>query len=476
MLSVRRPSLMIGFLCLTSLIFHLELLAQNNVLNSIDSIFKQKNHVGNIRLIKNSSTKYLSNQDPLINENVLDKITYSNGKIFLNVNGTGRLYLVDSNYQVKRIDSTVHQGATFGAIFTNHNDTIIQIGGYGFWETNGAIRYFNPNYHEWNIHRTNKNIRIALGVNSIFFEDKIHKKIYVIYRETSPEYVKSEKIDFLNVQCLDLNTRQWWEDPKKLNPSIGSNMYELKEFAVCSQGLIIGSKHKKNVILLDFQNNTCFSVKDALIEDIIQATNKSTDYIRFSSDQVYNIYSISDNTIKSFKINSAELHLEREEVYVEPSLFEKFKENLWIILLLISNMILLVAGFIMFKPKKEHKSTGASASNDVAVDLSQKTVTFKIEELFEEIERKILKTVCENQKKLQKNTSIDEINAVIGIEEKPIKIQNNIRAEIILSINKKFNTYLTTNDLIIERIRSDFDKRFFEYRLNRKYIYLVEKL
>ena len=74
------------------------------------------------------------------------------------------------------------------------------------------------------------------------------------------------------------------------------------------------------------------------------------------------------------------------------------------------------------------------------------------------------------------NTSIDtmttvtQVNQVLGITNKPLKIQNNIRAATILLINKKFMVYSGTADELIEKQRTEFDKRFFEYSIQRKYL------
>jgi hypothetical protein len=145
------------------------------------------------------------------------------------------------------------------------------------------------------------------------------------------------------------------------------------------------------------------------------------------------------------------------------------------LVLILINIATIVIAFIFIKRKKKYNQI-TTVEKIFEENAQINTVTIKIEELFEEIEKKILKTVLNNQKNFQKNTSIDELNKILSIEDRPMKIQNNIRAEAILTLNKKFSTYLTTNDFLVERIRSDFDKRFFEYRLNRKYLNIVERL
>ena len=67
-------------------------------------------------------------------------------------------------------------------------------------------------------------------------------------------------------------------------------------------------------------------------------------------------------------------------------------------------------------------------------------------------------------------TSVNQMNQVMQIEKKSIKIQNNLRASMVLMINKKFMVYSGTQDELLEKRRTEFDKRFFEYTIQRKYL------
>jgi hypothetical protein len=93
-----------------------------------------------------------------------------------------------------------------------------------------------------------------------------------------------------------------------------------------------------------------------------------------------------------------------------------------------------------------------------------------------ENEEKLILEVLAKNELIKKNTTTTELNNKLGIEKKPVKIQNNVRAMLIGNINKKFNVTTTANEELIERIRSEFDKRFFEYKLNRRYAQIIAKL
>ena len=60
-------------------------------------------------------------------------------------------------------------------------------------------------------------------------------------------------------------------------------------------------------------------------------------------------------------------------------------------------------------------------------------------------------------------TSINDINAVLGCTNKNIEVQKRMRSDAINAVNQKLHFIFVTDDKIIERKRSDFDARSFEY-------------
>ena len=86
-----------------------------------------------------------------------------------------------------------------------------------------------------------------------------------------------------------------------------------------------------------------------------------------------------------------------------------------------------------------------------------------------EIEKGLLDILVNNTINNQM-TTINEMNQVLGISNKPTKVQNNIRSTTIQIINKKFSVYSALTDDLIEKQRTEFDKRFFEYSIQKKYL------
>lgn len=86
-----------------------------------------------------------------------------------------------------------------------------------------------------------------------------------------------------------------------------------------------------------------------------------------------------------------------------------------------------------------------------------------------EQERSVLEIILNNSS-VGEYTSIDQINHVLGSKNKDATIQNKLRSDCLQMINKKFGVYASTNDALVERERTEFDKRVYQYQINRRYI------
>jgi hypothetical protein len=71
-------------------------------------------------------------------------------------------------------------------------------------------------------------------------------------------------------------------------------------------------------------------------------------------------------------------------------------------------------------------------------------------------------------------TTITEINYVLGIKDKNLGLQKKVRSDVMKSINEKFNFLQDGDTELICNIRSQADKRFFEYYIDRANIELLE--
>lgn len=91
--------------------------------------------------------------------------------------------------------------------------------------------------------------------------------------------------------------------------------------------------------------------------------------------------------------------------------------------------------------------------------------TLEPKTLFDELEIQLLELLIKNTES-GKTTTTDEQNKVLGLSKKNSEIQKKQRSDIILSINKKIAFITKNEEPIIQKRRSDIDKRAFEYFLN----------
>ena len=73
-------------------------------------------------------------------------------------------------------------------------------------------------------------------------------------------------------------------------------------------------------------------------------------------------------------------------------------------------------------------------------------------------------------------TDTEEINKVLGVTRKSIEIQKKQRSDTIISINKKYAFVYPDIENIIQKQRSDIDKRSFEYYIDFAKIETIKAL
>jgi hypothetical protein len=66
--------------------------------------------------------------------------------------------------------------------------------------------------------------------------------------------------------------------------------------------------------------------------------------------------------------------------------------------------------------------------------------------------------------------SITEINYILGVKDKNIGMQKKVRSDIFKSINDKFNIFSNSDEILIKSIRSESDKRYYEYMIDKETI------
>lgn len=75
-----------------------------------------------------------------------------------------------------------------------------------------------------------------------------------------------------------------------------------------------------------------------------------------------------------------------------------------------------------------------------------------------------------------KLTSISEINQFLGVAHRNIDIQKRMRSDLVSSINQKVSVSAGLSKPLIDKKRSSFDKRSFDYFIRENHFDLVRSL
>ena len=387
------------------------------------------------------------------------EVLYSNNKAYVLFKGTGKVFEVDSLLNITKIDNTIYGGHSFGATNFIYNDTIYSIGGYGFWNLNGAIRYLNKITREWDVIRINKDIAFANGINANSYLDKINGKLYLLYNQGHPEYVESkfEEAEKCFLAILDLKTKKWIETNYLINPQLAKAFGDLSFVQIIGDKILANSKYINRPLLIDIPNNHIQEVKEAKYTEWIQLKSQIDKGAIININDT--VYLINKDTVYTFNISNSDLKPLPIHIY------EPIKESIstnTIVYIFFSIIIILLLGALFYNINKLNTEQRKNKDEGEEIAGSEKRSMNEFYVGLSEIEKQTIELIIKNTWN-GLTTSVNQINKILGTERKTGKVQNNIRGDIILELNNKFKAYTLLNDNIVERKKSEFDKRHIEY-------------
>jgi hypothetical protein len=253
-----------------------------------------------------------------------------------------------------------------------------------------------------------------------------------------------------------------------------------------------------NFAVMDLDNNRYFTFSKRIkskILSIVSANRYSSPAVAsFAIDSVLYMGSQFD-PYDSVIISRADLIDTGIPIYTPlepPGLLDDIEAESF--LLVILGFLSSFLGLLLYKAKKTQLTPAVEKLNIPAVDPlpapedtrkavaapeSEKHPTSfrstRILELLEERERSLLEFLF-NHSAEERLTSIDEINKVVGVQHRSVEIQKRMRSDLIGSINQKLNIVTRDKKPVIDKQRSEFDKRSFEYFIHPAHMELVEKI
>ena len=377
--------------------------------------------------------------------------------VYLFINGSGRLYKIINKHnglQVVRVDSTTHFGYNINSFAFSYNNRIYNLGGYGFWRMNGQLRIFNEKAQQWDIVKLNKEIPLLTSkTEGMLWYDVPGKKIYTGYYLERNEAIKSKALEetqfVYDIMVLNLTTNEWTK-LGTLNTELRDKLPQISILTMSPWGLMVTIGDK--ITLLDFKHNQilALNIHNDYYQSIMRANSNSSYY--FKDSTLYYGNNINKN-FESVIMHYADFDPSNDTLYRDDNIspVKKIGYILFIIALLIG--LVYVLFIIKRKPGIEIVKINQVEMPLPGGDLPQ---------IYEEKEIQLLQLIIQNSS-LGKTTTIDEQNKILGLTKKNAEIQKKQRSDIIITINRKY-AFITQKEVpLIQKKRTEFDKRTYEY-------------
>lgn len=398
--------------------------------------------------------------------------------------GTGRIYKLDTSqrrYRWQRIDDTYYSGYNFNCLVFSLDSVFYSFGGSGFWNTNGTLRNYNVFSRQWDAIVLSESIHWKKNKDGIFFLDTANKTLTLNAMSTpSHEVLKNGNAEQRKEGLYRLNIMTGdWTKIGKMQDSVHSIMAKLP------WGFLVDNLH-----VMDLGNNRYFRLSTK-IRSKISAIASSAKYAHlpiasFAVDSVLYVGSQLD-PYDSVVISRADLTDMSIPIYtpLKPAgLLDSIEAESFLVVMF--GFLSSFLGLLLYKAKKtqptpavESLSTPIDIAKAVAAPESEKhQISFRstrILELLEERERSLLEFLF-NHSADERLTTIEEINKVLGVQNRSVEIQKRMRSDLIGSINQKLNIVTRDKNPVVDKQRSEFDKRSFEYFIHPPHMELVGKI
>lgn len=382
--------------------------------------------------------------------------------MFFTILGTGQLYkatgLTQHEIQFARADSTKFFGYNFWSFDFSFHDSIFSFGGYGFWRSNGHLRYFNA-LNEWSI----------LPLDNEF--EHIYPYIFLEPESSNVYYIQTphvneatgKRIDTYKVFCLSLNKKtvvQLGEVTAGFSKQLAEGKYV---YSIPSlKGLLF--QNNTGFYLLQFEKNKIYKLKSKNVFDKILGKSQSEVTSVFEHSGKLYIYSINENSLRSVSISLADFDDTELPVYA------KMKQGPGFLLLTIFGIsILIISAYFL---RKYFRRINVIRRQLIpALSLPETDNAGSQPLFFNEIEKSVINAFILHPEP-EKILTVEDLNKILGLSKKSLEIQKKIRRELINNINYKFRIMFDQETDLIETERSHHDRRYFNYFIRKENIKL----
>jgi hypothetical protein len=438
-------------------------------------------HRGAVTLVRQSTKPLIKLADlPKSFETDGQNLVKTAEGLFLIPEGTGRVYQWQGDTESgawTRIDSTYFTGYNYGALVFSVGKEIYSFGGQGFWNTNGNLRYYNGVSREWNVVYLNQSypwFRRNYSAQSFFQLDTAFKKLYVVsagaQHDQAIQNTGNLKSDG-TIMALDLATGTW----EKLGTTDSTEFVNL---ALTPWGMYVNHPS-----LVDLKANKKYTFSKELKRDwethVLRSTgNHELDIVFAIDSTIY--FGDYDTRLDSIQVRRQDL-IELDDSFYIPNKKEKSgSEMMWIGAIAMMVISPLIAHFVVRNKKKKSESRFIPAhDHEKQADFRQaETPLFRSTiqaNILDDQEVLLIKFILDQSRKSEL-TSIEQLNQLLGLSNRSGEVQKRTRSILITGINEKLQIALGSMEPIIEKKRSEFDKRSYEYFILPNYFNFVNEI
>ncbi len=395
-----------------------------------------------------------------------------NGNLYVVPDGTGRIYLL--NYRmhkpIVRLDSTIYFGFTFGSQIFFHGDTLFAFGGYGYWHTNGLLRFYLPKTGGWELEPLNREIPFhkTTYLPMIWFDNTLGQ-LWLGYSIDHKEGIKHKGREHRSlvdsVYVLDMDSKEF-----RLMGLMSGSAKEVAQttsvrlFASSPWGQMILDSNKGVIYLFDYSKNRQLILNEKITRELLRIVPPngwlhfvdSTLIIQSGSDWLAGALELGDSIVMS----KSDFIQTGESIYEAPPTIASnlISRYLYAIVIFLGGCIF--AGLVLY-----------------AVIIRPANVRLRIKEsqmiTFDEREKEVIVFVAQNSIS-GTGTNVEQINQILGVGQKSLEIQKKQRSDLFLSINQKWSKVYSEH-LIVKR-RLEEDKRSFKYHISVDQLNKLESL
>lgn len=406
--------------------------------------------------IEVGSLNQISSIDPAIfkvNSGEFIKIDRS---LFFHLHNTGKIYKYrpdsskSDSLKFERLDATVNANYNTGSYIFPLGDNIYEFGGYGFWKSNGILRKYNFRDREWDVVVLDQEVYMpAVSSGYGVWLNSSQNYLYVPYQRVINDGVarpKNELSSLLTSYRLNLNTFHWEYLGRTNQDALNILQSPAKVFSI-DKGLF--AVYMSRIYWVDFESN---SIKVLVDPSLMQTLYRIQPYMLLYWDRKHLFrMNPSNGSYDSIYIDTTSFSSHTYEIWHKEA---EFSDYIWILPLLV---FLFAVAYVQYKKKRK------LLLNSSPVDTEESKHPFVATEI------SLLDLLMAKQ--LQGLTvTIPEINYVLGLKDKNQGMQKKVRSDIINRINEKYSFFSQEKVSLVQNIRSETDKRFFEYHLNPEHL------